>query len=215
MEQCIIVIIHVVQLHAENFIISPRRMHIATTDIIQVYVGNLPPNTDDADLVTMFSPFGRIIETKLYRKGGYGFVRFDDHESAVQAICDMHGRAFGEHTIKCSWGRFPNGQRMKHGIPPLALPDVQQPFYMPTPVAGTLPYLPTATLMPTATMMPSHVPSVLMSPAAAMLTGGGAGLSPATRMVQPNNPAAVQAVLDAQGMYFSAMYSPYQQQRQQ
>lgn len=179
-----------------------------------MYVGNLPDNTEDTELVAMFSPFGRIVETKLYRKGGYGFVRFEEHQSAVQAICDMHGRMVGDRALKCSWGRFPNGQRMKHGIPPLGLQDVQQPFYLPSPVAAaSLPYLPTATLMPSAALIPSHVQSVLMSPAAAMLTGGGVGLSPATRLVQAGSPAAIQAALDAQGMYFSAMYSPYQQQQ--
>lgn len=179
-----------------------------------MYVGNLPPDMEDNDLVAMFTPFGRILETKLYRKGGYGFVRFDDHESAVQAICDMHGKVLGDRALKCSWGRFPNGQRMKHGIPALALPEVQQPFFLPTPVGTTLPYgLPT-TLLPSGTMMPTHVQSLLVSPAAAMLAGGGGGSAAARALVQPSNQAAMQAALDAQGMYFSAMFGPYQQPRQ-
>lgn len=41
--------------------------------------------------------FGSVAEVKLHKKGGYGFVKFDLHESAVKAIVhghseELHGR---------------------------------------------------------------------------------------------------------------------------
>jgi hypothetical protein len=36
--------------------------------------------------------YGPIAEIKLHKKGGYGFVKYELHESAVQAIVGSHGR---------------------------------------------------------------------------------------------------------------------------
>jgi len=36
--------------------------------------------------------YGIIAEVKLHKKGGYGFVKFDQHGSAVKAIVGCHGR---------------------------------------------------------------------------------------------------------------------------
>mmetsp|Transcript_39058 Transcript_39058/g.86881 ORF Transcript_39058/g.86881 Transcript_39058/m.86881 type:complete len:464 (+) Transcript_39058:198-1589(+) len=70
-----------------------------------VYVGNIPPEWSEVDLTSHFSIFGPIAEVKLHKKGGYGFVKFELHVSAVKAIVDMHGRDFGGRVLKCSWGK--------------------------------------------------------------------------------------------------------------
>jgi RNA recognition motif-containing protein len=36
-----------------------------------------------------------VVEVKLHKKGGYGFVRFEKHESAVRAIVAIHGQEVG------------------------------------------------------------------------------------------------------------------------
>lgn len=190
---------------------------------MQVYVGNLPPGTGDTELLAMFAPFGRIVETKLYRKGGYGFVRFADHSSAVSAICDMHGHTIGDRVLKCSWGRFPNGQHVKQGLGgPSPVEAAQQPSYFitPTGVGGGMPYMPAAALVPGTTMLHPSTgvgPMLMAAPAnpAIMQSGGASGIN-ATGASMGANPvgsaAGMAPTMDARlaGMYFS-MYNPYPQ----
>lgn len=76
-----------------------------------VYVGNVSPQLSDDELRAAFGAVGEIAEVKLYRKGGYGFVRYKRHADAVRAIVEMNGQELGGRTLKCSWGRFQNGQK--------------------------------------------------------------------------------------------------------
>jgi nucleolysin TIA-1/TIAR len=57
-----------------------------------VYIGNVSPETTEADVRTHFSVYGPLAEVKVHKKGGYGFVKFEQHRSAVQAIVGSHGR---------------------------------------------------------------------------------------------------------------------------
>eukprot|EP00798_Chlamydomonas_sp_ICE-L_P027254 gene27254-2237_t len=83
-----------------------------------VYVGNIPPEWIEHELTNHFSVYGYIAEVKLHKKGGYGFVKFCAHESAVKAIFDLQGkdcqgRAIVDlqgkdcqgRVLKCSWGK--------------------------------------------------------------------------------------------------------------
>ena len=36
--------------------------------------------------------FGSVAEIKLHKKGGYGFIKFALHDSAVRAIVQVHHR---------------------------------------------------------------------------------------------------------------------------
>ena len=72
---------------------------------VNVYVGNVAPEVNDAELKTHFQQFGPVVEVKVYRKGSYGFVQFQKHEDAVQAIVSMNGQVVGSKPLKCSWGR--------------------------------------------------------------------------------------------------------------
>ncbi len=40
----------------------------------------------------LLAVYGPVVEVKLHKKGGYGFVKFELHESAVKAIVDKHGK---------------------------------------------------------------------------------------------------------------------------
>ena len=46
-----------------------------------------------------------MAEVKLHKKGGYGFVKYQAHESAVKAIVGQRGRELHGRSLKCSWGR--------------------------------------------------------------------------------------------------------------
>lgn len=72
---------------------------------LNVYVGNLAPNTTDAELRQLFQMYGVVMDVKLYRKGSYAFVHFQDHHSAVSAIAALNGHVINGKALKCSWGR--------------------------------------------------------------------------------------------------------------
>ncbi len=57
--------------------------------------------------VTLFWPtaFGPVVEIKLHKKGGYGFVKFELHDSAVKAIVEGHCRELQGRVLKCAWGK--------------------------------------------------------------------------------------------------------------
>ena len=58
----------------------------------QVYVAKLDRRTRESDLEREFSKFGKIRSVTL--KLHYAFVVYEDHESAVEAIKEMHNREF-------------------------------------------------------------------------------------------------------------------------
>lgn len=62
-----------------------------------LYVGNLPYTTTDAELRAMFEPLGRIdkamviVDRETGRSRGYGFVEMSDDGEAAAAIGKMNG----------------------------------------------------------------------------------------------------------------------------
>ena len=70
-----------------------------------MYIGNLAPDVGDAELQAAVAQFGRVLDVKVYRKGGYAFAQFAAHAEAVAAIVGLSGQNLGGKTLKCSWGR--------------------------------------------------------------------------------------------------------------
>jgi len=81
-----------------------------------VYVGNIASEVTDAELRRHFGAYGRVVELKQHRKGGYGFVRYQTHQEAVSSICSMNGKAIGGKALKCSWGRNTSSNSMPQGV---------------------------------------------------------------------------------------------------
>uniref|UniRef100_A0A668AFU2 RRM domain-containing protein n=1 Tax=Myripristis murdjan TaxID=586833 RepID=A0A668AFU2_9TELE len=52
-----------------------------------------------------FSPFGQIMEIRVFPDKGYSFVRFNSHESAAHAIVSVNGTSLEGHIVKCYWGK--------------------------------------------------------------------------------------------------------------
>ncbi|KAF5833184.1 hypothetical protein DUNSADRAFT_10598 [Dunaliella salina] len=69
-----------------------------------IYVGNISPSVDELTITALFQEFGKVVFVRVHRKGGYGFVGFQDHWSAVRAIVGMHGKIVHDRALKCSWG---------------------------------------------------------------------------------------------------------------
>ena len=82
----------------EKFFYAPEEV------FMNIYVGNLPYNTNDADMKALFENYGTVTSTSIIsdkftgRSRGFGFVEMADDDQARQAIeatngADYNGRA--------------------------------------------------------------------------------------------------------------------------
>lgn len=70
-----------------------------------VYVGGVTANTSDEDLRKFFAKFGAVVEVRVFKQQGYAFIRFDNKETATQAIVNAHGAEINGTAVRCSWGK--------------------------------------------------------------------------------------------------------------
>ena len=67
---------------------------------------HLPQVLNDADLETLFSPFGHILSARVYidkasgESKGFGFVSFQSVDAAEAAILSMNGFQIGTKRLK-------------------------------------------------------------------------------------------------------------------
>jgi len=71
-----------------------------------VFIKDLDTSIDDATLAKTFSEFGDVTSAVIMRKDdgtslGFGFVNFEEHESADKAVEAMHGAKLGNKTLYC------------------------------------------------------------------------------------------------------------------
>lgn len=71
---------------------------------IRLFVGSLPYDFTEGQLLELFAPFGRIVSLKIMhtqwgRSRGLGFVEFDNLESAIAAKVKMHNHPLEDRTI--------------------------------------------------------------------------------------------------------------------
>jgi RNA recognition motif-containing protein len=63
-----------------------------------IYVGNLTFGTDNADLESLFSPYGEVAGAQVIkdretgRSRGFGFVEMGSSEAAQKAINELNGK---------------------------------------------------------------------------------------------------------------------------
>ncbi|CAD7701309.1 unnamed protein product [Ostreobium quekettii] len=176
-----------------------------------VYIGNIPAEMTDTDIRRHFQQFGPVVDVKLHKKGGYGFVRFQKHSDAVNAILQTRGKTVqGKDAcwkvMKCHWGKHPDSHAdatstriMLPGLNPMSgvlgsgdaviqglLPTAQ--YMLPTPM--------TSQQIMMANQFMGQGP---MSP------GGMSGMGVRTRV--PNRVGGVSAPLGGQpGGYYPGMY---------
>ena len=75
--------------------IGPARKEGRTLSTL--YIGNLAHETTEADLQAAFTPYGKVVSTKVMsdRRGrakGFGFVEMADEESAREAMQSLRGK---------------------------------------------------------------------------------------------------------------------------
>ncbi|XP_027562073.1 cytotoxic granule associated RNA binding protein TIA1 isoform X1 [Myiozetetes cayanensis] len=70
-----------------------------------VYCGGVTSGLTEQLMRQTFSPFGQILEIRVFPDKGYSFVRFNSHESAAHAIVSVNGTTIEGHVVKCYWGK--------------------------------------------------------------------------------------------------------------
>lgn len=78
---------------------------------MNIYVGNLPYNVTEADLVTAFSTFGQVASVTLVndkfsgQSKGFGFIEMPDNGQAEAAIKALHETPFKGRTMTVNQAR--------------------------------------------------------------------------------------------------------------
>lgn len=61
-----------------------------------LYVNNLAPNSSETDVNNMFADFGTVLSVKIFPNNNYGFVSFDNPQSAQYAMTSLNGLNIGD-----------------------------------------------------------------------------------------------------------------------
>jgi RNA recognition motif-containing protein len=73
--------------------------------IVRIYVGSLPYQTTDQDLVDLFGQVGEVVSATVIidrnsgRSKGFGFVEMSNDQEAQRAIEQLNGSMLGNRTI--------------------------------------------------------------------------------------------------------------------
>uniref|UniRef100_UPI00398EFB2D serine/arginine-rich splicing factor 5-like isoform X2 n=1 Tax=Pristiophorus japonicus TaxID=55135 RepID=UPI00398EFB2D len=84
----------------------------------RVFIGRLSPHAREKDVERFFKGYGRIREINL--KNGFGFVEFEDHRDADDAVYELNGKELCNErvTIEYARSRSRGGWRRGGRIPP-------------------------------------------------------------------------------------------------
>jgi RNA recognition motif-containing protein len=78
---------------------------------MRLYVGGLPYQTNEQDLIDLFSQFGQVISATVItdrdtgRSKGFGFVELGSDDEAHAAIDRLNGSSLGNRTITVNEAR--------------------------------------------------------------------------------------------------------------
>lgn len=78
---------------------------------MNIYVGNLPYQTTEDDLLSLFSAYGDVSSAKVImdrdtgRSKGFGFVEMDDNSQGQEAIEALEGTDMGGRNLRVNEAR--------------------------------------------------------------------------------------------------------------
>ncbi len=90
---------------------------------MRLYIGNLPKDADEGDLLEMFEEYGRVRNIKIIRdrfsnlSRGYGFLELPDEKAARQAIEDWDQGSIDDHVIRVDIAKASRGTVLSNNEP--------------------------------------------------------------------------------------------------
>ncbi|MCJ8744088.1 hypothetical protein PDJAM_G00102250 [Pangasius djambal] len=91
-----------------HFVISTNSSEIFTMSGCRVFIGRLSPHARERDVEKFFKGYGRIREINL--KNGFGFVEFDDHRDADDAVYELNGKELCNERVTIEHARSRRGR---------------------------------------------------------------------------------------------------------
>ncbi|KAL4656219.1 serine/arginine-rich splicing factor 5 [Arapaima gigas] len=93
----------------EKQLSSSRKMRkTAAMSGCRVFIGRLSPHARERDVEKFFKGYGRIREINL--KNGFGFVEFDDHRDADDAVYELNGKELCSERVTIEHARSRRGR---------------------------------------------------------------------------------------------------------
>ncbi len=187
-------IMHMVKLYGKPIKVNKTSQEKKTQDIgANLFVGNLHDEVDEKMLRDVFSAFGVVISTKIQRhqetgaSRHYGFVSYDNFDSADSAITAMAGQYLCGKPIDVQYAFKPGSKTERHGSVAERILAANRPNYgagmynMMSTAAAYTSYLLQTGANPTAPgqlVIPPSVAQAVQSAAAAATPTPGQGLPP-------------------------------------
>lgn len=158
---------------------SPVLVNAVSIVFRAIYVRNIAPDASEQEISGHFSKFGAIVKIRLFKRGllsSFGFVEFEDHAEAVQAIVHSDGKELHGRVIRCCWSKQQPGGSMPMPGAQLPAPPSDLAFTNATATAasslsalsGVNPWLLGSNAAP-----PPNPSNFALLAAAASLPGGG------------------------------------------
>lgn len=115
-------IMHMIKLFGKPIHVNKASQDKRTQEVgANLFVGNLNEDIDEKSLRDVFSAFGIVLSTKIMRdpesgvSKGYGFVSYDNFESADSAINTMSGQYVGGKPVDVSYAYKKDTKGERHG----------------------------------------------------------------------------------------------------
>ncbi|KJU81811.1 transcriptional regulator [Candidatus Magnetobacterium bavaricum] len=115
-------------LHGREIIVNKIRPKVdSKVTVIEegLFIANLSENATAADLVSLFSQFGKVLDFRIVRNMGFGFLRYENPESNQKALRELNGyelhgqrirvdknRSFSEEQLQ--WLRLFKNEKLTH-----------------------------------------------------------------------------------------------------
>jgi splicing factor 3B subunit 4 len=115
-------VMHMIKLFGRPIHVNKASQDKRTQEVgANLFVGNLNEDVDEKGLRDVFSAFGIVLSTKIMRdpesgvSKNYGFVSYDNFDSADQAINTMNGQYIGGLPVDVSYAYKKDTKGERHG----------------------------------------------------------------------------------------------------
>ena len=137
---------------------SPQARKLSLTDRLDsayIFVGGLPRDLTEGDVITIFSQYGEVMNINMPRDKetgkpkGFGFLMYEDQRSTVLAVDNLNGANILERTIRVDHVKNYREKRVKNQDGEWEDPEEQSLNAKPEMVIGALspPHLPIMSLL--------------------------------------------------------------------